>query len=72
MAPFKTPRLTKEQAAIVGAYTGFAAGNFGHIQEYAERILGRPIFTHEFADEATVEELRLAAKPDFLAICYED
>ena len=72
MAPYKTSRLTKEQAAIIGAYTGYTASNFAHVQDYAERILGRPIFTHEFADEATVEELRLAAKPDFLAICYED
>ncbi len=65
------PRLTKEQAAIIGAYTGFAAGSFGDVQEYAEKVLGRPIFTHEFADKALVEKLRDASRPDFLAICHE-
>ena len=65
------PRLTKEQAAVIGAYTGFAAGNFSHIQEYAEKNLERPIFTHEFASESLVKELRKAAKDDFLSICYE-
>ena len=65
------PRLTKEQAAVIGAYTSFAAGNFGHIHEYAEKIPKRPIFTHEFASESLVKELRKAAKDDFLSICYE-
>lgn len=63
-------KLTKEQAAIVGAYTGVAAGPFGDIQEYAERVLGRPIWTHEFADPRVSDELRAAARDDFIAICH--
>lgn len=35
-------RLTKEQAAIIGAYTGFSAGPFADIQEYAEKVFGYP------------------------------
>lgn len=66
-----TPRLTKEQAAIIGAYTGYTAGSFGDIQEYAERVLGRSVWTREFASKALTEELREAAKADFLAICHE-
>lgn len=65
------PRLTKEQSAIIGAYTGYTAGSFGDIQEYAERVLGRPIWTHEFGSEVLTKELRKAAKTDFLAICHE-
>jgi len=64
-------RLTKEQAAIIGAYTGVTAGSFGDIHEYAERILGRRIFTHEFASEALAQKLKEATKDDFLAICNE-
>jgi hypothetical protein len=64
------PRLTQEQAAIIGAYTGYSAGGFGDIHEYAERVLGRPVWTHQFADPAVVEELRAASKADFLSICY--
>jgi hypothetical protein len=64
-------RLTKEQAAIIGAFTGFTAGPFGDIHEYAERVLGRPIFTHEFANDDFAKKLEDAARGDFLAICHE-
>ena len=63
--------LTKEQAAIIGAYTGFTAGPFADIQEYAERKFGRPCWTHEFGQLEFTEQLHLAAKEDFLALCYE-
>lgn len=65
-------RLTREQAAIIGAYTGFTAGNFADVQRYADRLLGRPTWTHEFADPKFAEELRQKSKPDFLAICNEE
>ncbi len=64
-----TARLTKEQAAIVGAFTGFTAGPFGDIREYAERKLGEPLSTIAFAMPEFAERLRAAAKEDFLAIC---
>lgn len=63
-------KLTKEQAAIVGAFTGITASNFSIIHEYAEEKLGRAIFTHEFATKELAEELKNASKSDFLAICY--
>ncbi len=65
-------RLTKEQAAIIGAYTGFTCGDFSDIQEYAEKKFGCPIFTHQFADKELMEKLKILAKDDFLAICYEN
>ena len=61
-------RLTKDQAAIIGAFTGFAAGPFSDIHEYAERILGRSIWTHQFASKELKEELRDAARADFVGI----
>jgi hypothetical protein len=66
------PMLTKEQAAIIGAFTGFSAGPFSDIHHYAERVLGRPVWTHEFADAAVVEQLREAARADFIAIAYKE
>lgn len=63
-------KLTKEQAAIIGAYTGVLAGPFSDMAEYAERKLGRPIWTHQYP--AIAAELKAAAKEDFLAICHED
>lgn len=63
-------RLTKHQAAVIGAYTGYALGPFSDIHEYAEKVLGRPIWTHQFAEKGFQEELRNAAKDDLLSISY--
>jgi hypothetical protein len=63
-------RLTKEQAAIIGAFTGITAGPFSDIQEYAEKLLGHPVWTHEFASKEFSDKLKELAKPDFLDICH--
>ena len=67
-----TPTLTKEQAAIIGAYTGIVCGPFKDLHEYAKKVLQRPIWTHQFADKGVAEELRTAAKADFIALCAKD
>lgn len=67
-----TPKLTREQAAIIGAFTGVTAGPFADIQGYAEKVLGRPLWTHQFANKAMADELKQAARADFLAICADD
>ena len=64
------PKLTKEQAAIIGAYTGYACGPFADVHEYCERLLGHPIWTHQFP--ALQERIRDAAKPDFIRLCHGD
>lgn len=64
-------KLTREQAAVIGAYTGFCAGPFADLHEYAERKLGRPIWTHQFANAKLVEDLKQAAREDFVAISAE-
>lgn len=64
-------KLTRDQAAVIGAYTGYAAGPFEDIHAYAERVLGRPIFAHEFAYETLTVQLRAAAKADFAAMCAD-
>lgn len=64
-------RLTKEQAAILGLYTGIACGPFSDIQELAEEVAGCSIWTHQFANEEIVEKLKELVKPRFLAICHQ-
>lgn len=64
------PRLTKEQAAIVGAYTGFLAGPFEDVHAYADVRLARLTWNAEFGSETFAEELQAACKDDFLAIAY--
>lgn len=61
--------LTKREAAVIGLYTGVLMGDFGDLHEYAEEVAGRPIWTHEFANHDTVEELKALARPEFLEIC---
>jgi len=68
MAPQK---LTKEQAAIIGLYTGITCSTFSYMHEKAEALLGRPVFTHEFADRELNEKLKELVKPEFLAICAD-
>ena len=64
-------RLTREQAAIIGAYTGIVCGPFADIQKYAERILKRPAGRHEFASQELRAMLKQAATEDFKALCVE-
>ena len=67
-----TDKLTKEQAAIIGVYTGISCGPFSDIQEKADQLLGRPTWTHEFGNRDFVEKLKSLVKPEFIAICYEE
>lgn len=64
-------RLTKEQAAIIGAYTGISASSFSMIHEYAEKVLKRPVWTHEFASKEFAKKLQDASRSDFMGIVYE-
>lgn len=58
--------MTKREAAIVSAYTGYLIGSFSDFHAYAEEIFERPIFTHEFP--SIVEELKEKSKKDFMSI----
>lgn len=64
-------RLTREQAAIIGAYTGVACGPFEDIQFLGDRLFGRPTWTHEYAVPAFVEQLKEKVREEFLAICAD-
>ena len=60
--------MTKREAAIVSAYTGFMLGAFSDMHEYIEEILERPVFTHELANERVFEEIKAKSKADFVAL----
>ena len=64
-------RLTREQAAIIGLYTGVSVGPFGDVHKLAEGLLGRPVLTHELAEEGIWEELKALVRPQFINICAE-
>lgn len=65
-------RLTKEQSAILSAYTGILCGSFAAMHEYITNLLGRPIFTHELGDPKICAEIKDKSRNDFIKICYEE
>lgn len=65
-------RLTREQAAVISAATGVLVGPFSDMHEYIEKIMGRPVFTHELGSRPFAKEIAEKAKPDLLAICATD
>ena len=58
--------MTKREAAIVSAYTGYLIGEFSDFQTYAEEIMGRPIFTHDLT--RLEYELKEKSEKDFMSI----
>lgn len=60
--------MNKREAAIIAAYTGTLLGDFGTMHEYIEKILERPVFTHELAFEEVCKEIKEAAYDDFMEI----
>lgn len=64
-------RLTKEQGAIVGAFTGVLSGKFSDLHEYIEQLMDRPVMTHELGSEAMAAEIKEKARADFIALLPE-
>ena len=64
--------LSRRDAAIVGAYTGYLCGPFQDMHEYIEQLMERPVWSHELADSATMDEIRKRAKADFISICFKE
>lgn len=56
-------------AVVTSAYTGvLCAESFAAVHKYAETLLGRSVYTHEFADEEVWEAIKEASKPEFLRL----
>ena len=64
--------MTKQEKLIVSAYTGILMTDFSDLHEFAEKKLGRPIWTHEFAEESVMNALKDAVRIDFLKLCKEE
>lgn len=66
--------MTDREKAIVMTYTGscmLSGDKFQIFHKYVEDIMGRPVYTHELADDAVVTEIKEKAKADFIALCAE-
>ena len=64
--------MTLKERVIVEAYTGYCmttGEERDEVQKYIANAMGRPIFSHELADEEILSELRDKVKPDFIRLC---
>ena len=61
-------RLTKEQSAVLSAHTGVLCGDFPSFHRYVERIMGRPVFTHEMGNREVADQIKEKSRKDFLAL----
>ncbi len=59
-------KLTKEQAIVIMGYTGISTVIFSDFHKDVTERLGRQIWTHEFANKETMEEVKALYKEDFL------
>ena len=60
-------KLTKEQAIVITGFTGImACKSFSDFHGDVEKRLGRPVFTHQFANEELTEEIKEAYRADFI------
>lgn len=66
--------MTKQECAIIMAHTGICmltGDNFGIFHEYIEKIMGRPVYTHELGIEEISEQIKEKSLNDFLRLCEE-
>ena len=64
--------MTLHEKVVLTAYTGvlMVAGpnELKEVYKYIEKLVGRPILTHELGSETLWTEIKEKAKPDFLKI----
>ena len=62
--------MTDQEKAVIMAYTGYcmlSGEKFNIFHKYVEKIMERPIWTHELP--MLQSEIHEASKKDFLSIC---
>ena len=61
--------MNKQEAILVSAFTGFLlTKDFSDVHKFCEDLLGRPIWTHEFANRDVQEEIKEKCRPLILAM----
>ena len=60
--------MTLHEKVILSAYTGILMCNMSEVHKYIEKLLSRPVWTHELSSEILWEEIKEKANPDCLKI----
>lgn len=58
----------KRWPLVVSGFTGILASGMSEFHADVERVLERPVFTHEFADKEVTAEIREAYRAEFLEL----
>lgn len=64
--------MTLEERVIVETYTGYcmtSGDERNAVYKYMEKILGRPVYTHELDQKSVMNELHEKSKDDFVNLC---
>ena len=64
--------MTLEDRVIVETYTGYcmtSGDERNAVYKYMEKLLGRPVYTHELAQKSVVKMLQEKSKADFIELC---
>jgi len=71
--PKEKTKMTKREALVVSAYTGFLCGvTFADLHEYIEEVLEHPVFTHELASSSMIQLIKEKSRDEFIAIKVND
>lgn len=57
--------MTLHEKVVLSAYTGILMCDFSYVHQYIEKILGRPVWTHELALESVWREIKEKSQKDF-------
>jgi hypothetical protein len=65
--------MTPRESAIISAFTGISFGGklFSEFHKYVEEKFGRPVWTHEMAEESFWMKLKELANDDFIKMCED-
>lgn len=65
---YPATKLSEAQCVVLTGFTGVLFGKFSTFHADAEKRLGRPIWTHEFATAEMKAELKETYRQDFMAL----
>lgn len=64
--------MTLEERVIVETYTGYCmtrGDERDEVYKYMQKLLGRPVYTHELAQKSVMNKLHEKSKADFIELC---
>ena len=64
--------MTLEEKLIVSAYTGYLMCDMSEVHKYIEKLLGRPVWSHELANPDIQAKIQEKSREAFLKLCNSE